>query len=139
MALLELQNYILGIVVFCMVVIGGVLYVSPFASNVEDQVMVENFNRTLNKASDVTASVGALEDSIENVNTDFGPLGAVEALLGAAWDILRGIGNSVAFMSVAIEEFGASIGIPPILLSLLGSIIVLIIVFSILMAVMNRY
>ena len=140
MALVDIQNYIVAAIVFCIIITGGVIYIIPIVAHttIADARDVQAFNKTLNKASEVTLEVNAISTDVSK-EYKFGPLGAVEGLLNAAWDGIRGIGKAMSFMSIATVEYGSSIGISPILLALLVLIIITVISFSIWQAVLNRY
>lgn len=136
MALESMQNYIIGVILFVIVISGGVFILGNFYAvdnSIDASNRVGSFNNTLNKASEVTLAVEGIDSSIEQNNTS--PLGWVDVVFGSAYNGLRAVKSSMGFMGVATKEAGGLFGVPPFITVLLALIFVVIIAFAIWSAV----
>ena len=139
MGLEGVQNYIIGVILFMLVITGGVFMIGSFYNkdpSIDSIGQIDSFNKSLNKASEVTASVSELDSSIQSVsNENVGVLGWLNALVGSIFNGLRAIGDSLGFMSTASSEASAIFGIPAFILPLILLIVTVIIIFAIYSAI----
>ena len=134
MALEDIKGYMIGVIIFIVVITGGVMMFSEFSAvdpTIDSGGQIGQFNRTLNKASNISQSVQGIEDSIEQAGTGRGPLGWLDAIVGSAYNGLKAIGNTMGFVKVAGEDEANIFNIPTIFVTLLGLIVTLIIGFAI--------
>jgi hypothetical protein len=135
MGLDQLQGYITGIILSIIVIVGGILFLTTFTTtnpNLASDGKINNFNQTMNKATEVTTAVNEMSGSIENASTtNTGILGWLNALVGSIFDGLKALFISFSFVSVAAEESSTIFGIPPIFMALLVLILTIIIIFAI--------
>lgn len=135
MGLEQLQSYIIGVVLSIVIITGGLMFLSDFRANdttIDPTNDVNSFNRTLNKADEVTTAVGGMSSSIEDASTtSTGVLGWLNALVGSIFDGLKALFSSFGFVNVMATETGQALGVPTIFTGLLLLIITIIIVFAI--------
>lgn len=135
MGLEQLQSYIMGVVLSIIIITSGLMFLSEFRANdttIDPTNSVNNFNRTLNKADEVTTAVDGMSGSIEDASTtSTGVLGWLNALVGSIFDGLKALFSSFSFISVMATETGEALGVPTIFISLALLIITIIIVFAI--------
>lgn len=139
MGLDDIKYYLIGIVIF-MVVIGGGVYILGSFHNADNSIdssgELSQFNDSLYKASNITKVINDLDASINSVTSEkVGALGWLNALLGSAFNGLKLIGQSVGFMKVVASEAGVILGIPSFIISLLVLITIIIIAFAIYTAI----
>jgi hypothetical protein len=113
---------------------GGVMMMGTFSTadtTLDQNGKVSQFNSTLNKASEIEASVGGIESSIEQAGSGRGPLGWLDAIVGSAYNGLKAIGNTMGFVQVAGQDAANIFNVPTIFVTLLSLIVTLIIGFAI--------
>jgi hypothetical protein len=144
MALENIQNYIIGIIIFCIVITGGTFIIGQFYlsdSSIDTSGATKNFSDTMNKATEVTVAVNNVETSITGEGGDTvnnaGALGVLNALIGSAFDGLQAIFGSLSFMGVLASDTANIFGIPAIYLSLIALIATVVIAFAIWSAIMR--
>lgn len=139
MGLEGVQNYIIGVILFVVVIASGVFVLGSFYSvdsSIDSVGQVSQFNESLNKASSVTASVGALDSSIQSVSSEnVGILGWLNALVGSIFNGLKAIGGTLSFMNVAASESASMFGVPAFIFPLVLLIVTVIIGFAIYSAI----
>jgi hypothetical protein len=142
MALDDLQNYIIGVILFVLVITSGVVMLGTF--NNSDNTLdtageINAFNNSLNKASEVTLAVGSIQESIDSVGNETNDaLGWLNVLVGSAYNGVRAVGGSMSFMTVAMADAARIFGIPSFVVGLVSLIVVVIIVFAIWSIVVGR-
>lgn len=145
MGLGDVQNLLIGGIVFVLILSGGVIFVSSlysaFGGGIDSTNQISEFNRTLNKAEQVTSAANNIRSSIDSVNSnEAGVLGWINALFGSIYYTLKTTISSLSFIGTAIEEsvsyFGYDIVTP--LVTLVGLIVVIIIAFAIWSAVTRQ-
>ena len=136
MALDDLKGYVIGVLLFVVVIIGGVVMLGTWYNGdptLDTTGDIAQFNQSFAKASDVTNSVDSIKSSMDVNENDAGFLGLgwLNALLGSAFTGLKAIYGSLSFMDVVGTEAGALFGIPASIIALIICIAAIIIIFAI--------
>lgn len=135
------SHYIIGIILFTLVMVGGVSILSEFnsvdSSNV-DQDSIIQFNRTFNVMDDVTGEVGQLETNIEDADTDFGTFGVLNSLVSSGWQTLKLMFSSFGFMTGVYEGLTSFFGVPAWIPVLIGLLVTVMFAFAIYTAIFQR-
>lgn len=129
------QSYIIGILIFTLVIVGGVSILGSFKIN---DGQTAEFNKTFNKMNDVTGAVDDLQGGIENADTDFGVFGVLNSLISSAWQSLKLLFTSLGFMTTAFGGMTTMFGVPAWIPLIFASIITVIIIFAIYSAIFQR-
>lgn len=135
------RHYIIGIILFTLVIVSGVSILGlmnaknpSLSSNNE----ITSFNKTFNKMGNVTTQIESMQSQIENADTDFGAFGVLNALINTGWQGLKLLFNSFSFMNVAFEGLGTFFGVPAFIPALGILIVAVVFIFSILSAIFQR-
>ena len=143
MGLDNIQNYIIGTILFILVVTGGIYLFGSFYSGHSDLDPtgdMTTFNKTMQLASNVTTSVNKLNETLSDVTdteTSFAGLGWLNALVGSAFNGLKAVANSISFMFIAGSEIFNYFGMPSFVFPLIVLVVIVIIVFAIWSAIMR--
>jgi len=130
------RHYIIGIIIFTMVIIGGLGMIGELNDNDASYVDTEKytqFNQTFNTQKAIESNVTGIRDSLLNADTQPGLFGVLNALINAAWGILTGIFSSFAFMGDAMMGLSEMFGVPawiPIMLILIVTVLFAFAIFS---------
>jgi hypothetical protein len=139
MGLEGVQNYMIGVILFVVVITSGVFVIGNFYSSdvsIDSGNQIGQFNRSLSKASEVTTSVNELQSGIVNVNEeDAGVLGWLNSLVGSIFRGLKAIFGTLSFMNVAADETASLFGMPTFIFPLILLIVTVIIGFAIYSAI----
>lgn len=135
------STYIFGIIIFTFFIIGGMSMIASFHD--ADPTILDNnkytqFNQTFNKVNEVTDSVGGLQETIQDSDTDFGTFGVLNALISTAWNSLKLIFNSFSFMNSVFGGLYSFFGIPAWVGNLLLLMVSVMIIFAIFAAIFQR-
>lgn len=130
---LKPSTYILAIIVFTFFIMGTIGIMGELRKS--DPTFMSDpqsaaFNSTFNRYADLTSSVESLQNSTQNSGTEWGIVGALNALIGSAWNSLRLLFSSLSFMNAV---FGGlqMFGVPAWVGALAGMVVVVIIAFAI--------
>lgn len=139
MGLDDIKYYIIGVIMFT-VVIGGGSYITGSFYNFDNSIdgvgELSQFESSMYRASNLTTAVDDLDSSINNVDAaDTGVLGWLNVLLGSAFNGLKVIGQSMGFMSQVSSDSAYLFGIPPFIIALITLVVTVIIVFAIYSAI----
>ena len=142
MALENIQNYIVGLLLFVVIITGGVVSMGEFSSrNVAlSNAPVTDFEASFNKSAEITDTVGEISSSIDSVSTrEAGALGWLSALLGSAFNGLKAVGQSLGFVDSLGEDTVSFLGVPAIypMMALIILIVTVVIGFAIWSAIMR--
>ncbi len=139
MGLNDVRNYIIGAILFSIVIFGGVFVIGSFNSPDLDSSRLSAFNESLGISSEVTATVGELSDTVSEVGSGSSPgaLGWLNTLLGSVWGVLRTLMATLGFIGTAISEAGAFFGVPSQIMGLIILIPIIIIVFALIVAIIG--
>ena len=137
MALDEVKGYLIGVIMFIVVITGGVIAFSSFTaydSSIDSTNQIGAFNQTFNKAANITTSVTKIQQSVDRASTNGGgPLGWLNALVGSAYEGLTAISSSMRFVGIVADDTADFFNVPFILplITLITLVITLIIAFGI--------
>lgn len=130
------RHYLIGILIFTLFIVGGVSIFSILEegqTGFTDDDRYNRFNRSFNTLNDVTDSVGELENTVDDADTDFGTFGVLNSLINSAWQGLKLMLSSFTFMDDAFEGMEDVFGIPwwiPAIISLLVTVLILFAIYS---------
>ncbi len=135
------RHYIIGIVMFTFMIVGGVsifsIYGNSEPSFIQDE-QFQDFNNSFNVVNDITKQVDDLEESITEADTDFGLFGVLNALISSAWQALKLLFTSLSFMDGVFLGLTSVFGIPGWIPALVGVLVTVILIFSIFSAIFQR-
>ena len=141
MGLDGIQNYVIGIILFAVVITGGLTFMGYFYAadaSIDPTSSLQNFSGAMNKSAEVAAGVGSIKASISSLtSTDSSLLDRLNGLVGTVTDGLRVIGDTFGFMDVAAEGGARVLGIPVVFVVLLSLVAVVIIGFAIWSAILK--
>lgn len=139
MGLNDIRNYIIGGIIFSIIVFGGVFMIGSFrsANPSLDVSELETFNRSVSISSNVSSTVYDMQSQIEETTNSPGPLGWLNTLLGTVWGGLKTLGKTLGFMSVALTETAKIFNIPTEIIGLVILIPILVIVFALIVAIVR--
>lgn len=135
------KNYFFGIIIFTLVVVGGIVLITQFRDT--DSTFVDNagntlyrFNSTFNKMSDLNSQVSKMKnDAITPQDTGFFGMvnGVINGLINSAWTGLTFLFSGLTFMDDAFQGLSIFLGVPEIafLGALLGLMVTIMIIFAI--------
>jgi len=142
------RHILIGMILFTIIVMGGVSFIGSFRSEYTDYGndnlnKFGDFNKTFSKMDEITARSNALETAIDTGTDDeginAGVFGMLNTLITSAWNGLRGLFGSLEFIK---DMFVASPDIfpwiPYFIPTLFGSIITIILVFAIWSAIFQK-
>ena len=135
------RHYIIGIVIFTFMIIGGVSLISivktadsTFAS---DDKFIQ-FNKTFNKYNELNSSIVSLQSSITEASTDFGIFGVLNALINSGWAAFKLMFSSLAFFADILMGMTTIFGIPAWIPGLLIMLTTILLVFAIFSAIFQK-
>lgn len=137
----KISDYIIGILIFTLIIVGGISMLASFQAYDSDYMnssKYDEYNNTMNVLSDVTGEVQELEDSVKDSNPDWGVLGALNALINSGWQTLKLTFESFSFMDNVFTGSAAIFGIPAWIATIIMSIITVVLVFVIYSAIFQR-
>lgn len=130
----KISTYIIGIVIFTMMILGVISMIGIFRtadpSFIDDDKFSE-FNKTFNTLEEVSSSVGGLKDGIVDSDTDWGAFGVLNSLLGTMWNSVVLIFSSFDFMNDVFAGLSTFFGIPTWVTGLISLLVIILIVFGI--------
>ena len=135
------RHYIIGIVMFTFMIVGGVSIFSIYGNSEPSFIQNEqfqDFNNSFNVVNDITKQVDDLEESITEADTDFGLFGVLNALISSAWQALKLLFTSLSFMDGVFLGLTSVFGIPGWIPALVGVLVTVILIFSIFSAIFQR-
>ena len=130
----EIKQYIIGIIVFTLIIVGGVgmiLEMKTFDPTFASDERFSKFNDTFNVYSEVTGEVEELSEGITNAEPEWGVFGGLYALTKLVWHSLTQIPTMFGFMIGVYGGISEIFGVPAWIPTLIISIISIIIVFAI--------
>ncbi len=105
-----------------------------------DDDRITAFNRTFNKADNVTANVEELTTKMQGLNiektTDI--ISLPLALVSTSWSMIKFITNSFGFMSSAFQGLSAFLGVPTWIPPLITLLVAALFIFSILTIIFGK-
>ena len=134
MAEVEPKHYIIGVIIFGMLITGGLSLMSMI--NEKDPTFINDdkfsqFNESFNQFDDTTDAVGSLESNIRTTGSDFGVFGVLNALISSVWQTLKLLFSSFSFMNNVFYGLSYVFGVPAWVSAGIISIVTVIFVFFI--------
>ncbi len=135
MALDGIKGYMVGVILGIAVIVSGIFMIGSYASSdpsLDSKSDIQQFNRTLALSQNITNSVNTMESSLATTEKS-GVLGWINSLFVSAFNGLKTVKTSTAFVGVAAEESADVFGVTevkPIL-----AIVLLVITIIILIAI----
>ena len=139
MGLENIQNYMIGIVLFMVMITGSVYILGQYAildDTLDPTDMIGNYSKTLNKSTEVTLAVNNIKAGLTK-ETESGAIGWLDTLVGTAYNTLKAIGGMLSFMTEALYGTANLLGIPTFIITLIGLIAIIVIIFAIWSAIMR--
>lgn len=136
------RTYIFGIIIFTMIIIGGVTMISNMSETSTTFVNTGEFNKfnsSFNKLNDVTSQVGSLENKVTNSSIDVGTFGVLNSLIQTTWQGIKLITINFDFMSETYNALDDTFDIPKWVISLIILLITVMIIFSVIGAILQWY
>ena len=138
----KISGYVIGILLFTLVVVGGVSMMGIFRSNDSgwgSGGKLDSFNASFNKLDDVGGVVRDLNSTVSTAGTDFGVFGVLNSLIKSSWQVLKLMTGSLGFMTSVYTSGTLSwFGIPVWVGGIVVLIVVVVIVFAIFGAIFQR-
>lgn len=136
------RHYLIGIVIFTLMVMGGVGLIGEFRktdSNFVDS-RFESFNQTFNTYDDITSQVANMRGNIEGSNAEGGNqvLGYLNNLINMAWSSIRLWFGNFTFMNSVFMGLSTMFGVPVWIISLTLLLISILFIFAIYTAIFGR-
>jgi hypothetical protein len=135
------RHYIIGIVMFGFLIVGGMSMLGIFAGTSDTFATGEKytqFNNTFNVLDDVTDQVESMEESITEADTDFGIFGVLNALISSAWQTLKLLFSSLSFMDGVFFGLSSVFGVPGFIPGTIILLVTVILIFAIFSAIFQR-
>jgi len=133
-AVTDIKVYIISIILFTFVVLGGLGILNQFqdgdSSFITDSEKYAEFNRTFNQYNTINSRVDAIQNSFDGASGDIGVLGFLPALIGSAWNTLKLTFSSFSFMTSVFLGMNSIFGVPAWIPSLIIMVIVVIIAYA---------
>lgn len=135
------RHYIVGIVMFSFFIVGGVSMLGIMSDSSDTLTKGEKyseFNESFNVLDDVDGTVGDMEESITDADTDFGVFGVLNALISSAWQTLKLLFSSLSFMDGVFFGLSNVFGVPGFIPGTIILVVTVILIFSIFSAIFQR-
>lgn len=131
------RTYIYGIILFTLITVAGVGFLSLFGASNPSMLTGKYivFNESMNKLNDITTQVETLDNGVSNAQTDFGAFGVLNALISTSWNTLKLLGTSLGFMSDAYGAMNTVFGVPVWVTGIITLFVVTMIIFTIYSAI----
>jgi len=142
MGLSNVQNIMVGLILFLIVIGSGVYMVGSFVSihdsSLDPNGVIQRFNTTLYQANAMTNTVNSMQSNLVNTTADkTGILGWLNSLISTVFAGVTTLFTSLGFIAVALPIISQMLGIPTFIGGLLFMILIIIIVYAIWQAVMR--
>lgn len=138
----EMKEYLVGIVLFTFVIMGGMLFLSEFSAHsatMRSGNDLQAFNDTFNTFDKITTQVNNLKGNIEGSDNDFGLFGVLNSIIGSTWQAVKLFFSSFSFMDSVFNGLSHSpFNLPAWVPALIITLITISIVFAIWSLVFNR-
>lgn len=137
------SSYIMGILVFVLIIGSCVSMISMFRDYDSDFGMNESeykqFNSTFYVLDDIDNTVEDLEQGVTDTNsTSFGVFGVLNSLISGGWQSLKLLTGSLSFMNSVFSGLTTYFGIPGFVVKIIGLIVTIFITFAIYSAIFQR-
>lgn len=135
------RHYIIGIVMFSFMIVGGVSLLGMMradSSSFGDSDKLTQFNNTFNKLDTVSTSVNAMQSTLTNASVDAGAFGTLNALILSGWQSFKLLFSSFGFMSGVFSGLTTMFGVPAWIPATILLLVTILLVFSIISAVLQK-
>jgi hypothetical protein len=139
MSLDNLQNMIIGAIIFVVMITGGVAILGVYYasdSTIDPDNQLTSFNKTIASSTTLTSDINKFYNSTA-VAEDSGAFGWFDILVHSGYNALKAIGNSVSFINEAMGQMADIFDIPPTYVYLASLITLVIVGFAIWGAIMK--
>ena len=135
------SSLIIGFIIFTMIILSGITWMVALNSDkgggfINDE-RFSKFNESFNRFSDVDDSTRGLQDSLTGAEPKKGLFGVLDSLIDVAWGSLRALFSSFGFLITAWSCLGVVFGLPGWVVSLVGSLVIVALVFAIYSLIMQ--
>jgi hypothetical protein len=130
----EIGDYVVAVIVFMMLVLGGIsIYGNVFTADYFVNTEYENFSNTFNKSVELTNNIEALKGNVSGATPgdDSGLLGSINSLIKTAFSGVKIILSTFTIMDLAFGGITSIFGFPLWLSILIKTLITALIVFAI--------
>lgn len=134
----RLRDYIWGILIFTLFIVGGTSMMGIMQSHDSTYATDEKytqFNDSFNRLSEVTTAVEGLQTGITEAETDFGAFGVLNALISSSWQSLKLMFSSFSLMNAAFDGLTVVFGVPAWVAGLITLAVIVLIAFIIYSAI----
>ena len=136
------SGYIVAIIIFTIIIVGGVSMIATFKDTDDsfvDEEKYSDFNKTFNKYQDIVDISNKTQENIENMeDADFGLFGVLNSLINQAWQFLRLLISSLSFMTSAFSGMTLMFGVPAWIPTMIIAIVTILLGFSIYSIIFQR-
>lgn len=137
------RYYIYGMLLFTLIVVGGITLIQAFSSErtdyIPDQEEFEQFNSTFSHLDALNNSIGGMRSEITSSDLTLGlDLGVLDDLLFTGWNTMKLLFSTFGFMDTAIQGLTAMFGVPGWIITIILALITTMIMFSIFSAIFQR-
>jgi len=141
MAEVLIRHYLIGVVMFCLIVVSGISMLGimkdkdpTFATSDK----YSQFNESFNRLNDVTGAVNNIQAGITNEKGDPGLFGVLNNLIMSSWQSIKLFFLSFGIMNAAYSGLSAIFGIPAWITGLAGLLVTILIGFTIYSAIFQK-
>jgi len=145
MSEIKYSNYLYGFILFTLVLTSGVYLLGQYHLDnpaMQGQAQYQQFNKTFNKATQLSSELGKLQGNIEDTNSSSGffasKFGFIDSLMSKAWNSLKLMGTSFSFVGDTINGLSDFFGLPAWLTSILGLLLIVLFIFTIWGAIFQK-
>lgn len=137
MGSVKISDYVIGIIVFTMIIVGGVSLFSIYGgynSDMVDDPRFVEFNRSFNQYDNVVTEVSNLNASVSATDESsgfWGEFGVINSLIGHVWATMRLTIGSFGFMNTAFGGLSSVLGIPAQFVVLISLLVIAVIAYAI--------
>ena len=138
----KISTYLIGIIMFTLFVVGGMFMINSIAeydSSFMEHQRYQQFENIVDQYDKVNESLSGLSAGIlDESQVDQSNIGVLSSLIQTAWNGLKALPATFAFMNVMIVNLASFFGVPAFIPGLLILVIGIIVLFSILGAVFQN-
>lgn len=138
----EIKNYLIGIIIATMFIVGTVSLINAFRADNPEMIPSSKFqelNNSFNIQQNLTDEINDLQSSFQNIDsTKWGTFGVLYGLMDSAWQTFKFTLSNFNFITKSMTGFTTILGVPAWFVGLLTLIIIVIVVYEILGAIIQR-
>lgn len=135
------RHYILGIVMFMFVIVGGVSLLGMMRSDDStygDSSQLQEFNNTFNQLDLVSDRVGSMQGTLSNASVDGGTFGVLNSLILSGWQTFKLLFSSFGFMTGVFNGLTTFFGVPAWIPAIILLVVTIMLVFTIISAILQK-